>query len=225
MSSVASDIYSSLGLTASSTTTSTTSSDALGQADFLKLMTEQLKHQDPLNPMENSEFLGQLAQFSTVQGINSLQSTVEGFATALSSDQVLRGAALVGHEVLVPSAKLALDDADGTVNGVVAATAAGTINFDISDANGQLVKTLSVQADASGEVAFSWDGTDANGQRMAAGTYSVAATQIDASNGEKTTLSTYVQAPVESVTVGSDGLYLNLKGLGAAPIDYVLRVS
>lgn len=225
MSSVASDIYSSLGLTASSTTTSTTSSDALGQADFLKLMTEQLKHQDPLNPMENSEFLGQLAQFSTVQGINSLQSTVEGFATALSSDQVLRGAALVGHEVLVPSAKLALDDADGTVNGVVAATAVGTINFDISDANGQLVKTVSVQADATGEVAFSWDGTDANGQRMAAGTYSVAATQIDASSGEKTTLTTYVQAPVESVTVGSDGLYLNLKGLGAAPIDYVLRVS
>ncbi len=226
MSTVSSDIYSSLGLgAATSAATSSTSSGELGQADFLKLMTEQLKHQDPLNPMENSEFLGQLAQFSTVQGITNLQSTVEGFSTALASDQVLRGAALVGHEVLVPSAKLALDDSATAVSGVVAATAAGTVNFDITDANGQFVKTVSVQADAAGEVAFSWDGTDANGNRMAAGLYSVAATQIDASSGDKSTLSTYVQAPVESVTVGSDGLYLNLKGLGAAPIDYVLRVS
>lgn len=226
MSTVSSDIYSSLGLSAAtSAATSSTSSGELGQADFLKLMTEQLKHQDPLNPMENSEFLGQLAQFSTVQGITNLQSTVEGFSTALASDQVLRGAALVGHEVLVPSAKLALDDSATAVSGVVAATAAGTVNFDITDANGQFVKTVSVQADAAGEVAFSWDGTDANGNRMAAGLYSVAATQIDASSGDKSTLSTYVQAPVESVTVGSDGLYLNLKGLGAAPIDYVLRVS
>lgn len=226
MSTVSSDIYSSLGLgAATSAATSSTSSGELGQADFLKLMTEQLKHQDPLNPMENSEFLGQLAQFSTVQGITNLQSTVEGFSTALASDQVLRGAALVGHEVLVPSAKLALDDSATAVSGVVAATAAGTVNFDITDANGQFVKTVSVQADAAGEVAFSWDGTDANGNRMAAGLYSVTATQIDASSGDKSTLSTYVQAPVESVTVGSDGLYLNLKGLGAAPIDYVLRVS
>jgi flagellar basal-body rod modification protein FlgD len=226
MSTVASDIYSSLGLTApASTTSAAKKEDSLGQADFLKLMTEQLKYQDPLKPMDNSAFLGQLAQFSTVQGISDLQSTVSGFATSMASDQVLRGAALVGHQVLVPSAKLSLDGENAQASGVVAATAAGTINFDITDANGQPVKTISVQADKAGEVAFSWDGTDANGNRVADGLYSIAATQIDASSGEKSSLSTYVQAPVESVTVGSDGLYLNLKGLGAAPIDYVLRIS
>ena len=71
---------------------------------------------------------------------------------------------------------------------------------------------------------FQWDGTDANGKRMPAGAYTIAATYTDAS-GKQTKLSTYVEAEVESVTVGSDGLYLNLKGLGAAPLDYVLRVS
>ncbi|HYG05671.1 MAG TPA: flagellar hook capping FlgD N-terminal domain-containing protein [Stenotrophomonas sp.] len=221
MSTIASDIYTSLGLTNQSSTPK--KEESLGQADFLRLMTEQLQHQDPLKPMENSEFLGQLAQFSTVQGIGDLNTTVNGFAGALSSDQVLRGAQLVGHEVLVPSAKLALEDT-GTVSGVVAAPSAGTVNFDITDANGQKVKTISVQADASGEVAFEWDGTDANGNRMAAGTYAITATHTDTS-GTDSKLSTYVQAPVESVTVGSDGLYLNLKGLGTAPIDYVLRVS
>jgi len=221
--SINSDIYKSLGLSADSNTNATKKEESLGQADFLRLMTEQLQHQDPLKPMENSEFLGQLAQFSTVQGIGDLNTSVNGFASALSSDQVLRGAQLVGHEVLVPSAKLALENS-GNVTGVVAAPSAGTVNFDITDANGQKVKTISVQADKAGEVAFEWDGTDANGNRMAAGSYSIAATHTD-SSGANSTLSTYVQAPVESVTVGSDGLYLNLKGLGTAPIDYVLRVS
>jgi len=221
--SINADLYKSLGLSADSNTNGTKKEEALGQADFLRLMTEQLQHQDPLKPMENSEFLGQLAQFSTVQGIGDLNSTVNGFASAMSADQVLRGAQLVGHEVLVPSAKLALEDT-GHVTGVVAAPGAGTVNFDITDANGQKVKTISVQADKAGEVAFDWDGTDANGKRMAAGTYSITATHTDTA-GTDSKLSTYVQAPVESVTVGSDGLYLNLKGLGTAPIDYVLRVS
>jgi flagellar basal-body rod modification protein FlgD len=221
MSTIASDIYSSLGLTSSSSTKS--KEESLGQADFLRLMTEQLQHQDPLKPMENSEFLGQLAQFSTVQGITDLNTTVNSFSSSMSSDQVLRGAQLVGHEVLVPSAKMALEDT-GSVSGVVAAPSAGTVNFDITDANGTKVKTISVQASAAGEVNFEWDGTDAYGNRMAAGTYSIAATHTDTS-GTNSTISTYIQAPVESVTVGSDGLYLNLKGLGTAPISYVLRVS
>ncbi len=221
MSTIASDIYSSLGLTSSSSTKS--KEESLGQADFLRLMTEQLQHQDPLKPMENSEFLGQLAQFSTVQGISDLNTTVNSFSSSLSSDQVLRGAQLVGHQVLVPSAKMALEDS-GSVSGVVAAPSAGTVNFDITDANGTKVKTISVKADKAGEVNFQWDGTDDYGHRLAAGSYSIAATHTDAS-GTNSTISTYIQAPVESVTVGSDGLYLNLKGLGTAPISYVLRVS
>ncbi|HVJ38727.1 MAG TPA: flagellar hook capping FlgD N-terminal domain-containing protein [Stenotrophomonas sp.] len=223
MSTIASDIYKSLGVTSDSSSTTKSKEASLGQADFLRLMTEQLQHQDPLKPMENSAFLGQLAQFSTVQGITDLNTSVNSFSTAMSSDQVLRGAQLVGHEVLVPSANMALDDT-GSVSGVVAAPSAGTVNFDITDANGQKIKTLSVQADKAGEVAFGWDGTDANGNRLAAGTYGITATHTD-SSGTDSKLSTYVQAPVESVTVGSDGLYLNLKGLGTAPIDYVLRVS
>ncbi|MNN96864.1 Basal-body rod modification protein FlgD [compost metagenome] len=86
------------------------------------------------------------------------------------------------------------------------------------------VTQLSVEAKEAGEVTFDWDGKDANGNRMAAGSYTIAATHTD-SAGTQTKINTYVEAPVESVTVGSDGLYLNLKGLGTAPIDYVLRVS
>ena len=221
MSTTGSDLYNSLGLTTSSKVAK--KEDALGQADFLKLMTEQLQHQDPLKPMENSAFLGQLAQFSTVQGIGDLNTKVGNFSDSMNSDQVLKGAALVGHNVLVPSAQVTID-ATGSAKGVVAATSAGFVNFEITDANGTFVKQLSVPASAAGEVSFAWDGTDANGNRMAAGKYGITATQTDTA-GAKSKLATYVDAPVDSVTIGSDGLYLNLTGLGTSPLANVLRVS
>ena len=217
-----SDIYSALGLTAPNSDTSTKKS-TLDQADFLRLMTEQLQHQDPLKPMDNSQMVAQMAQLSQVQGITDLNTTVKGFQESMSSDQILRGAALVGHEVLVPSTTLPLE-AEGDVTGMVAAPGAGYVTVDITDANGVKVNQISVEAKAAGEVTFEWDGKDANGNRMPAGSYTLAATFTD-SAGAKTKANTYVEAPVESVTVGSDGLYLNLKGLGTAPIDYVLRIS
>ena len=76
----------------------TTRSTSLGQADFLRLMTEQLKNQDPLKPLDNAQFLGQLAQFSTVQGIDSMQGAMNSMASVMENDQALRAATLVGHD-------------------------------------------------------------------------------------------------------------------------------
>lgn len=216
------DVYAALGLNAPNST-NTKKKNTLDQADFLRLMTEQLQHQDPLKPMDNTQMVAQMAQMSTVQGITDLNTSVKGFQESMASDQVLRGAALVGHEVLVPSEKLVLE-AEGDVSGTVAAPATGIVTVDVTDANGSKVTSISVEASAAGEVAFKWDGKDGNGKRMEPGKYSIVANHVDTA-GTSTKLSTYVQAPVESVTVGSDGLYLNLKGLGTAPIDYVLRVS
>ena len=222
MTTVNSDLYGALGLTGAPQQEKK-KNDALDQADFMRLMTTQLQHQDPLKPMDNSQMVAQMAQLSTVQGINDLNNAVNGFQQQLSSDQILKGAALVGHEVLVPSTELALK-AKGTVSGTVAAPGAGTVTVDITDANGVNVTRLTVPADAAGEVSFEWDGLDADGKRMPPGSYTITANHTDTS-GTESKLSTYVQAEVESVTVGSDGLYLNLKGLGTAPLDYVLRIS
>jgi flagellar basal-body rod modification protein FlgD len=222
MSTVNSDLYGSLGLTANTPQTKK-KNDALDQADFMRLMTTQLQHQDPLKPMDNSQMVAQMAQLSTVQGINDLNNSVNGFQQQLSSDQILKGASLVGHEVLVPSTQLALEE-EGAVSGTVAAPGAGTVTVDITDANGVKVNQLIVPADEAGEVSFEWDGLDADGKRMPPGSYTITANHTDTS-GTQSKLSTYVQAEVESVTVGSDGLYLNLKGLGTAPLDYVLRIS
>lgn len=223
MSTIANDVYSSLGLSGAATPAAGKSAESLGQADFLRLMTEQLKHQDPLNPMENSAFLGQLAQFSTVQGIQSLNASVEGFAGAMASDQLLRGATMVGREVLLPSSKVALP-AEGGTSGIVAAPAPGLVTFEVTDANGQPVRQFTVAATAAGEVPFAWDGTDANGTRLPEGAYGVTAKHVT-DTGATTSLSTYVRGKVDSVSVGSDGLYLDLEGLGTAPLGHVLRVG
>lgn len=220
MTTISNDLYSTTTTTA---TAAATKSESLGQADFMRLMTEQLKHQDPLKPLSNSEFIGQLAQFSTVQGISDLNTAVTGFGSALTGDQVLRGADLVGHSVLVPSEQLALA-ASGEATGLVMAPSAGTISFEIKNASGVVVRTVTVEAEAEGEQSFAWDGLDASGQRLPAGNYGVTAKHLDAS-GTSSELSTYVDAVVESVTIGSDGLYLNLPGLGTAPLDYVLRIG
>ncbi|HSX63466.1 MAG TPA: flagellar hook capping FlgD N-terminal domain-containing protein [Pseudoxanthomonas sp.] len=219
MSTISNDIYSNLNTTANTPK----KPESLGQADFMRLMTEQLKHQDPLKPLSNSEFIGQLAQFSTVQGISDLNTTVAGFNNALTGDQVLKGASLVGHSVLVPADKLALGDGS-SASGLVMASEPGTVTLEISDASGVVVQKLTLDAETKGEVPFAWDGRNAKGDQMPPGTYSIKATHV-ASNGTATALDTYVDATVESVTIGSDGLYLNLPGLGTAPLDYVLRIG
>lgn len=223
MTSITNDIHAGPGLAnAAGAAIAGQQGEALGQADFLRLMTEQLKHQDPLNPMENSAFLGQLAQFSTVQGIQDLNGTVNGFAHVMQADQILRGTSLIGREVLVPSDALALGP-EGDAGGAVAAPAPGTVTVRITDANGQSVRTLEIPAAGAGEVAFAWDGTDASGERLPPGNYTIAAHHTD-SAGDSVSLGTYVRSRVESVSVGNDGLYLDLHGIGTAPIGYVLRV-
>ncbi|MCD9045749.1 flagellar hook capping FlgD N-terminal domain-containing protein [Luteimonas sp. MHLX1A] len=224
MTSISSDVLNNLGIGGGAGKAGADKrSESLGQADFLRLMTEQLKHQDPLNPMENSAFLGQMAQFSTVQGIQALNGTVSGFANAMAGDQLMRGAALVGREVVLPSAKVALGT-DGDASGLVAAPSPGLVTFDITDANGQPVRQIVVPAEAAGEVPFAWDGTNAAGERMPPGAYAITAKHV-AGNGNSTTLSTYVRGRVDSVSVGADGLYLDIQGLGTAPVGHVLRVG
>ena len=147
----------------------------LGQADFLRLMTEQLKNQDPLKPLQGAEFLGQLAQFSTVQGIENMQSALGAVANVMESDQTLRAAALVGHDALVEASTLDLAAGAG-VKGEVVASGAGPIQVEILDASGQVVRRMPAEAGAAGAVAYAWDGRTAAGATAPAGRYTVRAT-------------------------------------------------
>ncbi|MFC0677098.1 flagellar hook assembly protein FlgD [Lysobacter korlensis] len=213
-----SDALASLGLAAPQNKRS----GDMGQADFLRLMTEQLKNQDPLKPLEGSQFLGQLAQFSTVQGIENMQKSLGAVASVMESDQTLRAAALVGHDALVDASTVSLQAGAG-VRGEIVAQGAGPVQVDIVDAGGQVVQRMTVNSPGAGNVPFAWDGNTANGSAAPAGRYTVRAAAGSGADAEA--LDVRVAARVDSVSIEATGLVLNLNGLGSHPLSAVRRIG
>ncbi len=201
--------------------TQTARKTELGQADFLRLMTEQLKNQDPLKPLQGAEMLGQLAQFSTVQGIENMQNALGAVASVMESDQTLRAASLVGHDALVEASQVDLQAGSG-LKGEVVATGAGPIQIEILDASGQVVRRMPAEAGAAGAVAYAWDGKNASGAMAPAGRYTVRATSTGAG---AEALAVRVAARVDSVSIEASGLTLNLAGLGSHPLSAVRRIG
>jgi len=202
--------------------TGQTRKSSLGQADFLRLMTEQLKNQDPLKPLDNAQFLGQLAQFSTVQGINEMQGAMNSMASVMESDQTLRAAALVGHEALVDGNSVTMQGGNG-VHGEIVAQTAGPIQIEVVDASGAVVQRQTIEAPAAGNLAFAWDGRDDAGNSAPDGQYTIHA--VAGSGDDSQALDVRVAAHVDSVSIESTGLVLNLAGLGSVPLSAIRRIG
>ena len=195
----------------------------LATADYLSLMTAQLKNQDPLEPMDNGEFLGQIAQFATVSGIGDLQTSFDNFSAAMQSDQALQGSALVGRSVLVPSS-IGTMTAEGGLKGQInVAEPVSDLRVQIFAESGALIKTIEMGS-ASGYTNFAWDGLAENGEVMTPGIYQFKASGTI--NGDNTAIGTATVAKVDSVLVGSgqQGLTVNLAGIGSVPFSEVQEI-
>src|SRR5690554_6124532 len=177
-------------------------------------MTEQLKNQDPLKPLDNNQFLGLLAQFSTVQGIEGMQGAMAAMASVMESDQTLRAAALVGRDAMVAIDSVPLATGAG-LQGEVVAASAGPVTLDVVDANGVRVRRMTVEAAASGTAAFQWDGRDESGNTGAA----------DPSAKDADLLPIRASARVDSVSIEPNGLFLNLAGMGSVPLSAIHRIG
>lgn len=194
----------------------------LGQAEFLKLMTEQLKHQDPTKPLSNNEFLGQIAQFSTVSGIQELQGSFGQLSTAMQSNQILQASGLVGRSVLAPS-ELGVLPKDGSLTGAVDLTSSTSqLSVGVYNTKGELIRVVELGPQPAGLARFSWDGIADNGAQAAPGTYLIKAEAIV--DGKNQAVDTYASAKVESVSVGKDGLSLNLGGAGSVELSRVKQI-
>ncbi len=197
---------------------------ALGQEDFLELMIAQFRNQDPFKPMENGDFLGQLAQFGTVSGIEELNGAFAGLQASLQSDQMLKAATLVGRGVLAVSETGYLPE-DGRVTGAVElASGAAGVQIEITDTNGELVRRLDLGPQAAGLVRFEWDGRDSELEAVEPGEYSISARVTRGESVES--LETLLDARIDSVNIGRNGqpMTLNLAGGGVLPAGQVRRV-
>jgi len=198
--------------------------DDLGQEDFLKLMITQFRNQDPFEPMDNGQFLGQIAQFGTVNGIEELNSAFAGLQDSILSEQALQATSLVGHAVLATSNSGFLADEGELAGAVELDSSVSNLEVEISDLSGQVVRRLELGEQPPGLVRFSWDGNDADGERAAAGAYQISTRVIRGSAFENA--ETLVEANVESVSLGRAGqaMTLNVQGGDTLTLADVRRI-
>jgi len=216
-------IYTQLGLN-QPTENGSKENDELGQAEFLALMTAQLQYQDPLKPMENGDFLGQMAQFGTVSGINDLNATFNNLSASFQSNQALQASTLVGRRVLVPSQTGILNDGASLMGSVELAQPASKLVITIKNSAGQLVNRQELGLQQAGLVDFEWNGLDADGNSLPGGEYQIGAEVYRGTEVSSGSMFTVVD--VESVTLGVGGqdLTLSVSGLGDIDMNQVRKI-
>lgn len=156
-----------------------TGSSTLDQADFLKLMTAQLTTQDPFEPVDNSQMVAQMAQFSTTSGIAEMNEQLSSLTQQLAGSRLSGAASWIGKSMLV-SSDIATPLRDGSYAGQIALEKpVENLTVDLVDADGNTVKTLTLGSRDAGEISFSWDGTDGNGNVLASGPLQIRASGVD----------------------------------------------
>ncbi|CAN5849461.1 flagellar hook assembly protein FlgD [soil metagenome] len=191
------------------------------QDRFMTLLVTQMKNQDPLNPMDNAQVTSQLAQLSTVSGIDKLNATVTALNTNFQVAQNLQAANMIGHGVVAPGTALGLTDGKA-VYGVELPQTADKFDVTIRDASGLTVRKISVESMPVGINTLTWDGKTDAGVVAANGVYqfevsaSAAGTKLDA-----TTLSFGL---VSSVTSSAQGAKLSVANIGSISMADVKQI-
>lgn len=210
----AASVFQALSGQAGSPTSASTGVNSMTATEdrFLKLLVTQLKNQDPLNPLDNSQMTSQMAQISTVNGIEKLNTTLQAMMNSSSQSQTLQAAALVGRGVLVPGGGLDMK-AGLALGGVDLSGPADGVSVSIKDANGITVRTLKLGAMEAGTHPFQWDGKTDSGAVAADGSYNISITANQGQN--KVTADALQLGTVSSIMSSSQGVSLNVGGLGA----------
>ncbi len=198
-------------------------SNELGQSAFLELMITQMNNQNPLDPQENSEFVAQLAQFSTVEGIDKMNNSLSSMASSFQSSQALQASAMVGRDVLVENDVALLKNSGGDINALTELPGSTSdLLFNVYNQSGSLVRTFLMGPQEAGSVEVPWDGMDSSGNLLPAGGYRVEALAFY--EGEQLAMPTYTNTNVNSVTLGQGGITLNLNGVGPVPVSSVREI-
>ena len=215
--------------TSTSSTTATGGTDSSGnsvasdQNNFLTLLVTQMQNQDPLNPMDNSEVTSQLAQLSTVTGINQLNSTMTALSGSYQTSQSMQATSMIGHGVLAAGSTIALSSSSG-IFGVNFGTAADSAQITIKDSSGNIVHTINMTNAPAGPMPLTWDGKEDDGTTVAPDgnyTFTVTATAGGAPLTDATTLAF---GTVASVSTGTAGVKLNVPALGQLNLSDVQQI-
>jgi len=203
------------------------SNDALGKDDFLKLLTSQLKYQNPLEPMKDQEFVAQMAQFSSLEQLQNMNSSLSQSIqwNALLSQTInnTMATSLIGKQVTAESNSVGITGSGGADITFTSGDFALTGTITIVDSEGVAVRSIPVGNLKSGNISIHWDGKDNYGNAVADGTYSY---QVDLkdTNSQAITVSNYRTGTVDSVKYVDGEAYL-LVGGSYIPLSDVREVK
>ncbi|MCK3828372.1 flagellar hook assembly protein FlgD [Pseudomonas sp. W2Aug9] len=204
-----------------------TGNQSLGKDAFLQLLVTQLKNQNPLSPQDNGAFVAQLAQFSSLEGINTLNDSVNNISSNFSSSQALQASSLVGRSIIIQTDKAMVDTSKSMNGSVEVPSAVGNVSVKITDKDGNVVRTVDMGAQSAGSQSFIWDGKNDKGEVAPAGTYTFnASTKND--KGDSVSLATSLPATVTSVTLSKTGgeMLLNLAGgMGSVKLSQIQTIG
>ena len=213
-----------IGRTSTAPEVAKSGSTTLGQNDFLKLMTAQLKNQDPFAPVDNTQMVAQMAQFSSLAGISEMNTTLQAIAAKLGSATQGDAMAYVGKTVLTAGSTAYPRSAGGLAGAVELAGDAATTTVSISDANGAVLRTLPLGAQDKGTFSFDWDGTTDSGAPAGDGPFTITAVARD-SAGKAVATTPLVWAPVQTVALADGEPVLTLPGLGQVAASAVRAIG
>ena len=207
------------------TATTSKSSSEMGKQDFLTLFTAQLKSQNPLDPVKNEAFVAQLAQFSQLEALTNMQTSLENFVTSMSSERMLSSASLIGKKVSMADVPTALGETGGIDASIDLPSGASGIQLTVQDSQGRTVQDLIAGPQNPGTASLTWDGLDAMGNRAPAGNYRLVAQAVV--NGKTTTVPVNTMTTVRAIsTNASDGaVSLQVDGNQSVLLKNVQRIG
>jgi flagellar basal-body rod modification protein FlgD len=197
---------------------------AMDQNDFLRLMTTQLTTQDPFNPVDNTQMVAQMAQFSQVAGIAEMNQSLSRIASSLGGSRLSDAASWIGHSMLVES-----DVATPLTNGTYAGEfslpdGADSVTVSYQDANGAVVHSETLGAQEAGNVAVAWDGKNEAGEYVAGGPLRLVVTATKSGQTSNAATATWTSiGGIQSPSNGSESKLVT--GLGLIDPSAAIRLA
>jgi flagellar basal-body rod modification protein FlgD len=202
-----------------------TDNGALTQEDFFALLTQELAHQDPTKPTENSEMISQMTAFSTTEGVSQLNDQFTQFANSMSSSQALQASSLVGRSVLIDDNIFGKAEGQEANGKIVTDEPASSVTIYVENTVGEIVQTIPVGDVSSGQTGFTWNGLNSQGDPAPEGAYRFRIAGFVEGQSQELQAMTYRK--VDSVTLAGAGgnILLNLSGGTSMALADVVEVS
>ncbi|KJK26099.1 flagellar hook assembly protein FlgD [Cupriavidus sp. 2MCAB6] len=192
------------------------------QNNFLKMLVTQMNNQDPLNPMDNSQLTTQLAQISTVSGMQTMNATLNTLLGQVSASRAMDSAALIGKTVMVPGSATSVAGGVPGKIGVDLPATADAVTVQVLDKDGNTVRTIDMKGQVAGVHDIAWDGKNDAGVAVADGDYSFKVTAT--ANGKDVTPVALVYGKVNSISGDSTGVLVDIGNDRTASVDDVRRI-